>query len=208
MGVENYRSTEGEGKKGVPLYHHARPLEYSLYSVVRQEQGVDFFDFEGAYRWLEKEVGFYPLFLAVGPTEEDKRMTGYQNQWRRLLARGKDLREYRKKGEIDNQVLLSFLNISDGIFMDYEYWHIVLNSALNDYEVNKWVKKLIFRPTWNKNRWLDYAEREPHSVQLIVPELDLREAEVVWVRNRKTQEELKNIGFPNVEVRRLAVDRW
>lgn len=207
MGAEIYRSSEQENKLNIPLYHHSRPLEYSPYGIVKQERGIDF-EFEGACQWIEREIGFYPVFLAVGATEQDIRMTGYHNQWRRLLARGKDLREYRKKGEIDNQALFSFTDVPDGIFMDYDYWHIVLNSTYNNYNVNKWVKKLIFRSTWDKNRWLQNAADKPHTVQLIVPELDLREAKVVWVRNRETQEQLKNTGFHNVEVRRIAVDKW
>ncbi len=36
---------------------------------------------EAAYGWLADRLGFWPLFLAVGETEEDRRVTGYQMQW-------------------------------------------------------------------------------------------------------------------------------
>ena len=207
MENDTYRDLEYENKKNLLFYHHARPLEHSPYAVVKQVRDLDI-GFEGAYLWLEKEVGFYPLFLAVGATEEDRKMTGYQNQWRKILGGRKGFREYRKKGEIDNQVLFSFTDIQDGIFMDYGYWDYVRNGEHDNYVISKRVRNLIFRPTWNKDKWLQYANKEPDSVQLIVPELDLRKANSIWVRNRKTQKQLEGIGFRDIKVRRMTFVKW
>lgn len=186
------------------LYHHTRPLEHSPFGVVRPERNLDP-DLEGAYLWLEKEVGFYPLFLSVGRTLDDVRMSGYQNQWRRLLVHGKNYKEYRKKGEIENRVLFSFEDVPNGVFMDYMDWHIPLNSQYCNYRISDYYSRLIFKPSWNKNKWLRKAEKEPYSVQMVVPELDLREAKRIWVRNKASKEKLENLGFQGVEVKRLTL---
>ncbi len=187
------------------LYHHARPLEFVEFGIVRQKMGIDS-DFEPVYKWLEEEVGFTPLFLAVGKQEENIRMTGYQGQFARLLERGKDYRRYRKKGEIDNQVLFSFSDVQNGVFTEFHDWHIALNAIPNGDKVGKWANKLIFRKTWDKEEWLDYADKKPHSVQVVVPELDLRTADSVWVRNKETQKKLQLLGFKHVEVKRIPAE--
>lgn len=186
------------------LYHHARPLEFVAHGTVVQKMGIDD-DFDSSYRWLEKEVGFPPLFMAVGKSEEDIRMTGYPYQWARLLSWSSRGSTYRKKGEIDNQVLFSYSDVPNGVFTDYNDWHIVLNSAHKNHNLNKWEKKLLFRPTWDKEKWLSQAEKKPHSVQLVVPELDLTKAEAIWVRNKETQEKLQKMGFGNIEIKRMLV---
>lgn len=207
MEREIFNRPEEEQILSKSTFHHSRNLEYSSFGIVKQKMGVDP-DYEGAYRWLEKEVGFAPLFLAVGKIEEDIRMTGYQNQWRKLLVRGLNNREYRHKGDTENQVLFSFNDLPGGRFMDYASWHIVLNSGHKNYKINSWARKLIFRETWDKEKWISHAAKNPGSVQYVVPELDLRKADSIWVRNKETQKNLEKRGFQNVAVKRLAVDRW
>ena len=144
----------------------------------------------------------------MGETIEDIEMTGYQNQWKQLLAWGRNYREYRQKGEIENQVLFSFTDIPTGVFMDYMNWHMVLNSAYNNYQMSDREKRMIFRPYWEKSDWLRYVRRNSHSLQLVVPKLDLRKAAVIWVRNVRTKRNLENEGFRNVEVRRIPVNSF
>lgn len=194
---------ELESKKPL-LYHHARPLEFVEYGTVTQKLGIDE-DFDSSYRWLENEVGFPPLFMAVGKTEEDVRMTGYSNQWARILSWSSSGNEYRKKGEAPNQVLFSYSDIPNGVFTDYNDWHIVLNSSHKQHNLNKWEKKLIFRKTWDSDKWLAQAEKHPHTVQLVVPELDLTKADAIFVRNKETQKKLQKMGFKNVQTRRMLV---
>lgn len=160
--------------------------------------------FKGAYSWLEKQIGFHPLFLSVGETEEDIRMTGYQNQFRKILTESKDGKTYRKKGEYPNFVLFSFDEVK-GVFLDYMNWHIVLNSSHRDYKITDYEKRLVLKPSWNKSKWLLYAKRNPHSVQLVVSRLDLRKAERVWCRNKSTKKKLEEMDFTPVEVKRLEV---
>jgi len=188
-------------------YHHCRSLDSVVYGTVKASPKHADEYLKGAYLWLEKEVGFYPLFLSVGTTDEDIRMTGYQNQWRRILSEGQGPKgkEYRRKGESPNNVLFSFEDV-DGIFMDYDYWHIVLNAGHKNYQITDYEKRLIFKPSWLKSKWLRKARKEPHSVQLITPELCLPDAERIWVRNQQTKKLLTAMEFNNVESRRLILE--
>ena len=61
------------------MYHHCRPLESIVYGDVKANPEHVVPEHIQPYNWLEKEVGFYPLFLAVGETIEDIYMTGYAN---------------------------------------------------------------------------------------------------------------------------------
>lgn len=186
------------------FFHHKRPLEYSNFQSVAQLQGIDE-DFEIAYEWVERKVGFYPLFLAVGNTPESIQMTGYQNQWQKLLGFDGSKKIYRGKGEQDNFVLFSFKDLPDGIFMDFHDWHLVLNSRKAGNEVTSQDEISIFKPSYTKSDWMRYAKKNPHSVQFIMPELDLAKADLVSVRNKETQKQLQDKGFGNVEVRRIPV---
>jgi hypothetical protein len=47
---------------------------------------LEFPEMRDAYRWLEGRIGFQPLFLAAGFQEWQIQMTGYQDQWRRLIG--------------------------------------------------------------------------------------------------------------------------
>lgn len=197
------------------LYHHGRDLESVIYGEVKPNtRYVEDKWFLGAYKWLEKEVGFFPLFLAVGEDHyKTIAMTGYQDNWRRLLSytltdRGRRIGvDYRKKGEFPNKVLFSFDEL-DGIFMDFDYWHIVLNAS-PDYKIKKKHKRWIFKPFWSKEKWLEKSRRKEWvkwDVQMVVPSLYLPGAKRIWVRNKKTKKYLEETGFENVEVRRLKVE--
>jgi len=182
------------------MYHHSRELK----SIVYGELSADsrYYDpfFKDAYVWLEKEVGFSPLFLAVGQTIEDIRMTGYQDNWRRKVSTN----EYRRAGNSPNHVLFSF-DALDGVFMDYSYWHIVLNANHKNYRVSNYETRLIFKPSWEKNRWLRYAKQHPHSVQLVRPNTDLRKAGRIWTRNNQTKTILEGMEFKNIKVKRIRL---
>jgi hypothetical protein len=213
MNNEHYISSEGkERSRHGLLFHHSRKLEHCFPHRVTQrrlhesEIPAEDIIFERSYHWLEKEVGFYPLFMAVGDTEEDIRMSGYQNQWKRLVVSGKDYKEYRQKGEVENNVLFSYKDLPGGVFMDYANWHLVLNSDYKDYQLTDREKRTIFRPSWNKADWLRFARKNPQYVQYVVPELDLTNADVISVRNAKTKRQLEQQGFTNVQVRRIKIE--
>ena len=186
-------------------YHHCRSLDGIVYGRVEASSEHADEYFKDAYSWLEKVVGFYPIFLSVGTTDDDIRMTGYQNQWKRILSEGHNRKEYRKKGNFPNDVLFSFEDIN-GVFMDYNYWHIALNASHKNYQMTDYEKRLIFKPSWPKSKWLKKARKNQHSVQLVTPELYLPGAERIWVRNQQTKELLTSMGFDNVESRRLVLE--
>jgi len=188
----------------VLLYHHCRSLNSVIYGEIRAspKHGDEYF--KDAYLWLKKEVGFYPIFLAVGTSDEDIQMTGYQGQWRKLLSTGPNEEKYRKKGEFPNDVLFSFENIK-GVFMDYEYWHLVLNASHRNYHLTNYENRLIFKPSWSKSRWLSKVKQNPHSVQLVTSKLYLPNANMIWVRNKQTERLIKSMGFKNTRVRRLLL---
>ena len=195
-------------------YHHCRSLESIVFEEVKANP--KYFDphFKDAYLWLKRQINFYPIFLAVGSTEEDIRMTGYQNQWQKIVGtkiigrrkNGSYIQEniLRKKGEFPDDILFSFEEV-EGIFMDFEYWHLVLNAStrsdMSDYE-----KKLIFKHSWTKLKWLRKAKNKPGSVQLVTSSLYLPTAKRIFVRNKKTKKVLDEIGFNNVEVKRIYIE--
>lgn len=187
------------------LYHYCMNLENIIFGEIKADLKYSAIEFKDAYLWLEKEIGFYPLFLAVGASEEDIRMTDYQNQWRRLLVENLNGNEYRKKGEFPNYVLFSFQNV-EGIFMDYDKWHLVLNASYKNYKMTDCEKRLIFKPSWPKSKWLRKARNEQHSVQLVAPSLYLPNAGRIWVRNQQTKKLLEAKGFENIEVKRLLLE--
>lgn len=186
------------------FFHHQRPLEFSSYETVTQKRGFGE-DFEGAYEWVERQVGYYPLFLSVGNTSESVLMTGYQNQWQKKLKPVSSIQP-PTRNESDNRVLFSFKDIQNGIFMDYVNWHIVLNSQYTNYNLKSRDIQSIFRPSFSKVDWLRFAAKNPSSVQLVVPGLDLTKADHVFVRNQNTLNQLQKMGFNNVAVQRLKVE--
>lgn len=194
------------------LYHHCRSLDSITLGEVKANPKYFDSDLRGGYYWLRREVGFNPLFLAVGNSEEDIRMTGYPNQWNRIIGteivgRRKDgsyiqKNVLRKRGEFPNYVLFSFDEV-EGIFMDYGYWHLVLNANYKNYNISDYEKRLIFKPSWDKSKWLKKARKEPHSVQLVTCRLYLPDARGIFVRNQETKKVLEKMRFKNVKVKRI-----
>ena len=182
------------------MYHHCRSLESVVYGEVKANPKYYDAYFKDAYNWLEKEVGFAPLFVAVGCTKEDLRMTGYQDNWRIKVSDSK----IRRAGQFPNDVLFSFDNL-EGTFMDYDLWHIVLNAGHKNFQISDYEKRLLFKRSWPKAGWLDYARQMPHSVQLVLPKLDLQQTGEVWTRNRATKKCLEKMGFENIKVKRIRV---
>jgi hypothetical protein len=167
-------------------------------------------DFLPAYEWLEQEVGFFPHFLSVGNSETVIRRTGYADNWR-VFERGEFTdsgykKIFRKKGEFQNLVLLSFDHM-DGIFMDSLSWNIAINACMHGRPVSKAVMKMILKPTWNKRRWIHAAEKGSHWVDLLTPELSLPEASRISVRNQSTKKDMETMGFRHVETFRIPVEK-
>jgi hypothetical protein len=161
------------------------------------------------YKWLAEQIGFFPHFVSVGTDKSALHRTGYQDQWR--VRDGGDVvdgtyrKNHRKTGEFPNTVLFSFDHL-EGIFMDFDYWHIAINACTNGGSVTKNEMKWILKPSWTRQRWLRAMMGRTHIVDLLVPELPLEDAVRVWVRNRATQKLMEAKGFRTVEVVRTRVE--
>jgi hypothetical protein len=107
-------------------------------------------DFLPAYEWLTKELGFFPFFFAVGRSGDVIRMTGYDDNWRVFTGYveqgGTWVKHSRKRGEFPNLALFSFGQV-EGVYMDYDSWHIALNACMNGHPVSPGEKRLIFKPS-------------------------------------------------------------
>ena len=197
------------------LYHHCIPVSQVVYQRIFADRSFTDQDFKDAVSWLERKVGFYPLFLAVGSAEEDIRMTGYHIQWARIAGTeitgkapdGHNTWKHmlKKSGEHENYALFSFEHV-DGIFTDYDYWHCVLNSSHCNYLIPQYIQQRIFKPSWKPAGWFRKAEDHPHTVQLVSESLDLPDAKRVWVRNKEAKRYLQSLGFSNVEVHRISLE--
>ena len=184
------------------LYHYCRSLEHIIYGEIKPNPKLSDQDFIGAYRWLEKEVGFYPMFLSVGNSIDDLWITGYDNNWKKAIGTknvgrtktGRYIQKniLRKKGEFPNEVLFSFENV-EGVFNDYDYWHFVLNADYKNYEISDYITRRILKRSWSKSKWIKQAISDPGSVQLVTPKLYLPNTKRIWFRNKKTNKQLKSM---------------
>lgn len=201
----------------VRLYH-CMPLSAVSYNVLHPDRQFSDSELLPAYLWLEERIGFYPLFLALGQ-EDSISMTGYTNQWKRVVGcerrhNGSITNVYRRKGEFPNDVLFGFdkavLAALDAVFTDYSSWLGVLNcidaeaKRIDEQLVGERLLKSLFKCSWSAGRWLSCSFNNPNAVQVLVPQLDLRLAREVWVRNQTSARRLCNMGFANVKVRRLS----
>lgn len=162
-------------------------------------------DFMPGYAWLAERLGYWPLFLSVGEDAEALRMTGYQNQWARVLSVSIRGNTYRKKGEYPSNVLFSFRDLPDLDYTDYSAWHLPLSDPGS---TNREEEAEIMAPGRSSALWLQKARRKPGSVQAHCPSLDLTSADRIWCRSQEAKRHLVRLGFaePIVEVKRLRVD--
>lgn len=185
------------------------PAEVECFRVFEPDRRLSDPFFRMAYEWLEKEIGYYPVFFAVGEIESVLWMTDYDDNWRVWTggerARGTYRKMFRHKGEFPNLVIFSFSEI-DGIFMDFQSWHIALNACMNGGSVSEAERRMIFKPSWTRSRWISASRKGTHRVQLVAPAVPLQCAERGYVRNSITCLMLEKRGFTNIEVKRVKVN--
>jgi hypothetical protein len=215
------------------FYHHARDFEHVRHDIVlpwrvtqalpppdclrgcedTNDEWHDALHFEACYRWLAQRVGFWPLWLAVGADDEDRRMSGYHTQFRK-----------RAPGEErSNSVLFSWTQPPSAAlrYLCYEHWYIVLNSVYYEGDcgcvdgahpqaawVSAQIEEWVMHPRRQPRAWLRAAAREPHSVQAVAPMLDLRSADSVWCRNQSVARDLIRMGFARERVRVQRMSAW
>jgi len=191
------------------LYHYCMPASDLVRGSIVPDRTRSFPDFLPAYEWAEERLGFFPLFLAVGRLEDIAWMTGYQDNWRVVTGgetvEGVYRKICRKKDEFPNLALLSFESV-EGVFMDYDYWHIALNACMNGSRISRQEESWIFKHSWTKSRWLRAALAGTHPVQFVTPVLPLTDAREIRVRNMATRRLIEKRGFGDVRVLRIPVD--
>lgn len=208
--------------------YHAMPLAQVKRGLLIPDPSYSDEEYLPAYRWLERETGFFPLFLAVGTVQEAVYVTGYSNQWRVYIGGeptdgGSWRKLYRKAGEFPNYVLFA-LPLSalagnsegnsertakdsfSGVFTDYQWWNIVLTDCMNGTAVGQKLRRTLFKKSWARSKWLSTAAKDGHLVQVVAPQIDLDRAAFVWARNQETAKTLRQMGFANVQVKRLPLE--
>lgn len=118
--MEIGENLENKEKLKPLTYHHSRPLETVIFDVVRQKRAEGDNDQSQhdreSFEWLEKQIGFYPLFMSVGRTHIDLKMTAYWYQFRNNP-------NYRFEEDRRNAVLFSFRDQPPGgVYTDYPNW--------------------------------------------------------------------------------------
>lgn len=202
--------------------YHAMPFAQVKRGLLIPDPVYSDQDYLPAYRWLEKETGFFPLFLAIGTVEEAVYPTGYGEQWRVFIGNepGEDgnwNKVYRKAGEFPNYVLFG-LPLSalagnsaksfSGIFTDYQWWNIILSDCTTGTAIGQQLRRFLFKKSWARSKWLSTAAKDGKLVQVVAPQIDLDQAAFVWARNQETAKALRLMGFANVQVKRLLVERY
>jgi hypothetical protein len=200
----------GRPAKNDLLLFHSIPFDQIRQGVI--EPDVSFAEDKEnipAYRWLEAEIGFYPLFFAIGRVDDGAvySVTGYQSNWQRP----DDFEEGQagKTGEPRNQVLFVFSMdiLAESLFIEDMTWcGCVLNSAENA-GVSARVAASLFKPSWTPSKWRSLARKDGHAVQVVARSVNLGSAQAVYVRNKKTREALLQQGFKNVLVKRVPIYR-
>ena len=164
-------------------------------------------DWEPCYEWIESRVGFFPLFLAVGTNPLSARITGYADQWRRDV-----------KAPHNSQVLFSWEQKPHAqlVYQDFERWEFIMCDIMNSRVHGKYLKpsevvisrgdeKALWKRSWGPADWRRKSHEQAHSVQAVVPELDLRTADLVRCRSQETRKQLVRLGWePNA----VKVERW
>lgn len=199
----------------LPLFHHCTSLKTLLEteSLIGHPDWSDA-DYHKAYTVWEKLFGFYPLFLAMGRGAKTIELTGYANQFGRVVScrydrrKKKRVRDRRPKGSSPNLVLLSFDHCA-GVAHKFDTWEDVLCWAFNSGKCPKrYTDRLIQQAKRGLGSWVNSAKRKDGYVQICVPRLEPKTASRVWVRNQKTKKSLEARGYRNVEVRRLLAKKW
>lgn len=167
------------------------------------------------YQWLEKQIGFWPLWLAVG-SRKAAYFTRYHYNWTSGYGwneRGHLDWKPWKKGEAPNRVMFIFdPNCIDGVFVDYMSWldlgmcmrHTTAGVVVEN--VDDQLKKRILLDGMTREEKMQYSYKNPLYLNYVTQNLDLRKALAVWCRDEATKQKLEQMGFTKVQVVRILAD--
>ena len=203
------------GNRTNPLFHHCTSLETLLKTecLFGHPDWVEV-EYRKSYAVWERLFGFHPLFLAMGRGPETIVMTGYPNQFGRVVScrydqeKKKRVNTLRPKGEAQNLVLLSFEHC-DGVAHKFDTWEDVFCLSFNSGKCPKlYTDRLVRQGRRCLASWINSAKRKDGYVQLCAASLEPKAACRVWVRNQDTKKALEEQGYQNVEVRRFPATQW
>lgn len=206
--------------KSQPLmYHHSRPLSQVGYGVVSQTRWEEKPEpvkpenvnqenkyngnsewhkyqeqllWDKAYKHIEHEVGYHPMFMAVGQDPFCFITTGYTSNYSQETEEPEILFSYQKKP-------------GQGSYQSITWWNIIFNEiwrTKDPYNVSNGYYKSAWKKSWTESKWLQYAQQDGvGDVQYIIPQLDLTQATCIWVPNIEAKEELIDKGFKSTKIR-------
>lgn len=196
-------------------YWHCMPVNLISGPVLVPEPKFSDSDYLPGYKWLEKRIGYFPLFMAAGNEDSAPYNAGYNNQWRVVLSSRYCKKKKRviaisrrAKGDVLNFAMFRFDKLPEVCcFLDSSWWSVgVLTPHLNNEVPRESEVRCVLKRSWSHARWLREIKNDKISAELVVPKLDLRDAVEVWVRNKKAKAHLEKLGFKNVQVRRIPVE--
>ncbi len=191
---------------------HGRDLDEVAYDIVLpNKEHPHNPDQIPKYKWLEKEIGFWPLWLAVG-SRKAAYFTRYHYNWTSGYGWNEkghlDWKPW-KNGEAPNRVMFIFEpDTIDGAFIDYSAW-LDLGAKLIRSEpspVEDRLRNRLLLSGMTREEKLRYSYEHPLDLNYVTPGLDLRKAIVVWCRDEETKLKLEKMGFTNVQVVLILAD--
>lgn len=198
------------------MYYHSIPLKNIRYGWLTAHPRYSDKSFQNAYLWLERYIGYYPLFLAVGnDATTPYEMTGFNANFKtRITGYGKKQQKpvnCRNPDPLPNMVLFRFERSAFETlhYQDYDAWYGILTTYGFDATEEEWnspqrirfirrLSPVIFKHQWSEELWLEKVRKKPGTVQAITPAVDLRLASRIYCKNRKTMEYLRRLGFQSL----------
>lgn len=180
--------------------------------------------YKPAYAWWNDNFGFWPIFLAVGIGPETIRMTGYSNQFSKIISskwdstKKKRVYQLRTKGNTPNYVLMSFTKV-DCLPHKFNTWENILcfatptTSCSNNHEPyakipSRLTNAIKGHTVKTIESWIQTALKQDGKVQACAPQLNMSEITEIKVRNLETKKLLEKLGYTNISVLRLKAPRW
>jgi hypothetical protein len=167
-------------------------------------------DYEAPYQWLADRVGYWPAaWFAVGSLKGywPLDMTHYRHQF-------KDSDNF----DYDPRALLSWKNLDPVDYLDYDYWHCILNATVYPHgeqrphtrrsimkNLDRRAESWVMKRSWAESKWIRESLKPQGSVQAVVPEIDYLTADQIRVPDQQAKEILVARGF---EEKKIIIRRY
>jgi hypothetical protein len=187
---------------------HSLPFSSARFGEITADPSFTSEYWLGDFRWLEKQIGFYPLFLAFGNNYavENTFYHGAEPRcWHwsrhRILS------------------IFEFDVLENAVFTDFDEWvngrwepedgetDLSPEMEMETAAQREWYEEF-FKPSWTREQWFEKAADDCTSVQILVPRLDFRKASQFWTRGPGLCRRLHSMGFSNARVRKIENPSW